>query len=49
MDRRRFLARCEPADLVFAEVLAEPRERIRHAYSSTEGFKQVLIDRLCSR
>jgi len=43
MDRRRFLARCEPADLVFAEVLAEPRERIRHACFPTEGFVSLTV------
>ena len=37
-DRRRFLARCEPVDLVFAEVLTEPGEGVHHVYFPTESF-----------
>jgi hypothetical protein len=37
-DRQRFLASCEPVELVFANVLAEPGESIHHVYFPTESF-----------
>jgi hypothetical protein len=41
-DCRRFVARCEPVDLVFAEVLVEPGEGVRHVYFPTESFISLI-------
>lgn len=33
-----FLARCEPVELIFSEILNEPGERVRHVYFPTNSF-----------
>ncbi|WP_341675291.1 Crp/Fnr family transcriptional regulator [Niveibacterium sp. SC-1] len=43
--RRQLLENCRPVELVFAEVLAEPGDRIREVYFPTSGFIS-LVDAL---
>ena len=37
-DRQRFIAGCTPVELAFADILAEPGERIRHVYFPIGSF-----------
>ena len=37
-ERVRFLAGCEPVELLFAEVLADPGALVRHVYFPTQSF-----------
>jgi CRP-like cAMP-binding protein len=41
-DRRRLVANCEKVDLVLADVLYSPRERLTHAYFPLRGFISLI-------
>src|SRR5690349_9928808 len=36
-DRQRLLAKCEPIDLVFGDILCQTGDRIRHVYFPSES------------
>lgn len=42
-DRRRMLAECEAVELVFADVLYTPRERLSHVYFPTASFISLIM------
>ena len=49
-DRRRVLAECETVELVFADVLYTPRDRLSHVYFPIQSFISLImpIDRSAS-
>ena len=42
-DRNRVVADCEAVDLVFADVLYTPRERLKHVYFPTRSFISLIM------
>ena len=42
-DRRRLLAHCQQVELVFADVLYEPGEPVRHVYFPTESLDRKSV------
>jgi Crp-like helix-turn-helix domain len=42
-DRSHLLARCEPVDLVLADVLFEPGDRVRHVIFPTDSYVSLIM------
>jgi len=41
-DRERLIARCEPVEFEFAEILCEPGDTVRHVYFPTDSFVSMV-------